>query len=410
MAKDDVEVAIIGGGAAGVATARRLHDAGIDCLLIEARDRLGGRAWSVAGPDGAALDLGCGWLHSADRNPWTKIAEGQGRTIDKTPPPWSRSSVGFLRSEQDDYRKAFNTFHERVSELAQSNADVAVATALEPDGRWNGLIGAVTGFISGAEPAQVSARDFDNYEDTGVNWRVVEGYGATVAAHGDGVPVALNTPVRRIDHSGKRLAIETARGTITADHAIVTLPTTVLAEAEQFFAPALPNKIEAARALPLGFDDKLFIALEKAEEFEPDSRLFGIKTSSKTAAYHLRPFGRPMIEAFFGGTNARELEAAAEGAFFAFAVEELIGQLGSEFAKRLKPIQVHSWGTDPFARGAYSYAVPGKADARAVLAEPIDGRLFFAGEACSKGDYSTTHGAYFTGVAAAQQVLKVRKK
>jgi monoamine oxidase len=410
MTDSNHEVAVIGGGAAGVAAARQLRDAGIDCLLIEARDRLGGRAWTVAGPDGGALDLGCGWLHSADRNPWTKIAEGQGRTIDKTPPPWSRSSVGFLRSEQDNYRKAFNTFHERVSELAQSNADVAVAAALEPDGRWNGLISAVTGFISGAEPAQVSARDFDNYEDSGVNWRVVEGYGATVAARGDGVPVALNTPVQQVDYSGKRLAIETARGTIAADHAIVTLPTTVLAEAEQFFAPALPNKIEAARALPLGFDDKLFMALEKAEEFEPDSRLFGTKTDSKTAAYHLRPFGRPMIEAFFGGTNARELEAAGEDAFFAFAVEELIGQLGSDFAKRVKPIQIHRWGNDPFARGAYSYAVLGKAGARAVLAEPIDDRLFFAGEACSKGDYSTTHGAYFTGVAAAQQVLKVRKK
>lgn len=410
MADSDHEVAVIGGGAAGVAAARQLHDAGIDCLLIEARDRLGGRAWTVAGPDGAALDLGCGWLHSADRNPWTKIAEGHGRTVDKTPPPWSLSSVGFLPSEQDDYREAFNIFHERVSELAQSDVDVAVAAALEPDGRWNGLIRAVTGFISGAEPTQVSVRDFDNYEDTGVNWRVVEGYGATVAAHGDGVSVALSTPVQRIDHSGKRLVIETARGMIAADHAVVTLPTTVLAEAEQFFAPALPNKIEAAHALPLGFDDKLFMALEKAEEFEPDSRLFGTKTSGKTAAYHLRPFGLPMIEAFFGGTNARELEAAGEDAFFAFAVEELNGQLGSDFAKRLKPIQVHRWGTDPFARGAYSYAVPGKAGARAVLAEPIDGRLFFAGEACSKGDYSTTHGAYFAGVAAAQQVLKVRKK
>jgi monoamine oxidase len=407
MANGDHEVAVIGGGAAGVAASRRLHEAGIDCLLIEARDRLGGRAWTVAGPHGAALDLGCGWLHSADRNPWVTIARNQGDTIDKTPPPWARSTTGFLRAEQDEYRKTFDTFHERVSEIAHSGADVAVAAALEPGGRWNGLIGAVTTFISGAEPAQVSARDFDNYEDTGINWRVVEGYGATIAKHGGGLPVAFDCPVRRIDHHGKRLKIETAMGAITADQAIVTLPTTMLAD-ESLFAPVLPEKVQAARGLPLGLNDKLFMALDKAEEFDSDSRLFGAKDSSSTAAYHMRPFGRPQIEAFFGGTNARELEAAGEGAFFDFAVGELTALLGSSFAKRLTPIRIHRWGADPFARGSYSYALPGMADCRATLAAAVGGRLFFAGEACSKGDFSTAHGGWHTGIAAAEQVIAAR--
>jgi monoamine oxidase len=409
MANGDHEVAIIGGGAAGVAAGRQLHDAGIGCLIVEARPRLGGRAWTAL-QAGFALDHGAGWLHSADRNPWTKIAEAQRFTIDKTPPPWSRSSLGFKAGEQQDYRKAFNAFHERVSELARANADVAAAAALELGGRWNGLIGAVTSFISGVEPEQVSARDFDNYQDTEVNWRVVEGYGAAIAKHGEGVPTALDCPVRQIDHSGKRIRIETAQGTIAADCAIVTLPTTVLAGMDGLFAPALPEKIEAARSLPLGLDDKLFIALDQPEEFEPDSRLFGHSDRIRIAAYHLRPFGRPMIEAFFGGSNARELEAAGEGAFFDFAVAELTGVLGNDFAKRLTPIHVHRWGADPFARGAYSYAVPGKADCRAVLAAPVDDRLFFAGEACSKHDYSTAHGAFHTGIAVAEEVMKARNR
>ena len=172
------------------------------------------------------------------------------------------------------------------------------SAALEPGGRWNGLIGAVVTFINGAEAAEVSARDYDNYADSEVNWRVAEGYGATIATHGEGLAVALDCAVRRIDHSGKRLKIETAQGAIAADRAIVTLPTTVLAEMGGLFAPALPEKIEAARNLPLGLDDKLFIALDRPEQFEKDSRLFGLKNDSKTAAYHLRPFGRPMIEAF----------------------------------------------------------------------------------------------------------------
>ena len=229
--KSDTEVAIIGGGAAGVAAGRHLHDAGIDCLIVEARDRLGGRAFTATHA-GYAVDLGCGWLHSADKNEWTQIARAQGRHIDETPPPWARSSLGFRPGEQGDYREAFEAFEERVSAIAHSEKDTAVAEAFEPGGRWNGLIGAVVTFISGGEAGQVSARDYENYAHTDVNWRVVEGYGATVARHGEGVPVAFDSPVRRIDHSGKRLTIETANGAISADRVIVTLPTTVLAEME----------------------------------------------------------------------------------------------------------------------------------------------------------------------------------
>ena len=89
MAKSDTEVAIIGGGAAGIAAGRRLAQAAIDCLIIEARPRLGGRAHTVAS-SGHALDLGCGWLHSAERNPWTTVAQAQARTIDQSPPPWQK--------------------------------------------------------------------------------------------------------------------------------------------------------------------------------------------------------------------------------------------------------------------------------------------------------------------------------
>ena len=86
-----------------------------------------------------------------------------------------------------------------------------------------------------------------------------------------------------------------------------------------------------------------------------------------TASYQLRPFGRPMIEAYFGGSHAAALEAEGERAFFDFAVSELTGLFGSGFARRVKPIHMHRWGADPFARGSYSYALPGMADCRATL-------------------------------------------
>jgi monoamine oxidase len=105
---------------------------------------------------------------------------------------------------------------------------------------------------------------------------------------------------------------------------------------------------------------------------------------------------------------AVELEAAGEGAFADFAITELVGLLGSSFARRVKPLALHRWGSDPFARGSYSHALPGRADCRGMLAAPVNNRLFFAGEACSQQYYSTAHGAFLTGVAAAEQVIAAR--
>ena len=215
----------------------------------------------------------------------------------------------------------------------------------------------------------------------------------------------LACPVRSIDHSGKRLRIETDEGTIAADVAIVTLPSDLIADEAIRFTPALPEKSDAASGLPLGLADKLFLSLEHAEEFEKDTRLFGRTDRSGTGAYHFRPFGRPQIEAYYGGALAAELEAGGESAFMDFALGELTALFGSDFAKRLKPIGTHRWKADQFARGSYSYALPGKADCRAALAAPVDGRIFFAGEACSRGDYSTAHGAYQTGIDAAEQAI-----
>jgi monoamine oxidase len=183
----------------------------------------------------------------------------------------------------------------------------------------------------------------------------------------------------------------------------------VLAQEGLVFRPALPDKAQAACGLPLGLADKLFLSLDGAEEFDIDSRLFGRTDRTATAAYHMRPFGRPMIEAYFAGSNAAALEAEGDAAFFDFALGELTALLGSAFARRVKLIDVHRWGSDPFARGSYSYALPGEADCRSRLAAPVDERLFFAGEACSRHDFSTAHGALLTGLAAANAITAARQ-
>ena len=406
----DTEVVIIGGGAAGIAAARRIADARIECLLLEARPRLGGRAWTTTEHSACPIDLGCGWLHSADRNPWRGTAEAQGRSIDKTPPPWMRPSapIGFPLSEQLAFLKAQREFHQRLDALSEQQPDVAAESFLEPQGSWNALINAVSTYVSGAELDRVSARDFGRYADSGVNWRVVQGYGTVIATHGHGLPVMLGCPVRRIDHRGRRLRVETTNGAIAAEAAIMTVPSALLAEERIRFTPPLAEKIEAAAGLPLGLADKLFLSLAEPEEFEKESRLFGRVDRSGTGVYHVRPFGRPQIEGYFGGRLAADLEAGGPQAFADFAIGELVGLLGSNFAHRVQPLKLHPWGIDPFSRGSYSYALPGKANCRAELAAPVNDRLFFAGEACSQSDYSTAHGAYLTGIAAAEQLIAAR--
>jgi monoamine oxidase len=402
------DVVVIGGGAAGIAATRRLHMAGVSVVMVEARDRLGGRAWTIQTPLGFPIDLGCGWLHSADRNVWRELAEQNDFTIDRTPPPWSRPvlPLGAPTEEQKDFGRALFEFRGATDEFPEGVADVPASSFLPPDGKWNALLGAVSTYYSGAELDRISTRDLARFEDTGVNWRVREGYGTLVSSHAAGLPVRLGCVVSRIDRSGKRLAVETNSGTLDARSVVVTLPTNVIATSESLFAPALPDKIEAALGLPLGLADKLFLSLDRADEFNDESRTFGRMDRMATAAYHFRPYGRPEIEAYFGGQLARELEAGGQGAFLDFALGELTAIFGADFARRVKPLGGHRWGADPFALGSYSYALPGRADDRAALAAPVEDRIFFAGEACSRDSYSTAHGAYETGIRAAENALE----
>ena len=111
-----------------------------------------------------------------------------------------------------------------------------------------------------------------------------------------------------------------ASGIIECDRAIVTIPTSCLAAGAIGFLPDLPDKLQAASRLPLGLNDKLFLSLAKARKnSSTDSRIFGATDRGATAAYHMRPFGRPQIEGYFGGSLACDLEASGDGAFFEFA-------------------------------------------------------------------------------------------
>jgi monoamine oxidase len=403
----EFDVIVIGAGAAGLAAARRLATAPLSIRVLEARNRLGGRAWTLRDPAGLPIELGCGWLHSADENEWCIVASTLGFALDRTWPAWRTqwNDIGFPASDQDDYRAAAARFYDRLDAAGEAETDQPGDRFLEPGCRWNCLINATSTYINGVELDQVSARDFWRYRDTGVNWRVVEGYGTLVAACGAGLDIALDCPAETIDHGSRLIRIETPRGELRARAVIVTVPTNVLAAGTPRFVPELPAKIAAAEALPLGLADKLYLRLDGADAFPRDSHLYGAVDRIRTGSYYLRPLGRPLVEGYFGGALARDLEQEGEAAFASFAIDQLASLLGNDIRERLHPIAASAWARDPHARGSYSHAKPGEADARPVLAAPVDQRLFFAGEACSSEDFSTAHGAYRSGVSAAEQVI-----
>lgn len=398
------DVVVVGAGAAGIGAGRRLAKAGVRFIVLEALDRIGGRALTLV-HDGMPLDLGCEWLHSGDRNLLVAIAEASGLHVDRSPSPWQKLSAqhGMSLAEQAAFRKAFQDFEKRIDEEAEKHEPRAASFYLEPDSRWNALLNAVFSYINGAALDDTDAADYARYEDTGCNWRIAEGLGALIGALGADLPVELNTEVRAIEHDGAQLRIETSRGVVNARSAIVTLPTSQLATFQ--FKPELPQKREAALSLPLGAAEKVHFALSQPEEFPIDGHLFARIDSPDTGSYHFRSLGRPLIEVYFGGALARGLAEAGAEAMADFAKQELASLLGSGFPARVATLATTSWATDPRFLGSYSYAKVGAADARARLAAPHDNRLFFAGEACSRSRFSTAHGAYETGWAAAEEAI-----
>jgi monoamine oxidase len=410
----DINIAIIGAGAAGLGAAHALKDSGLSCVVLEARDRVGGRGHTIMAAPDITFDLGCGWLHSANKNAFVKIAEELGFELNKTLPPWRERAYGnaFPPEERADFIRSldevFQRMHDAARNAARSGHDAPADTCLEPGNRWNPMIDAISTYINGCELDQVSILDFDAYEDTNINWRVRRGYGALMAAHGAPLPLAFNCAVTRIDHSAKRVRIETSLGALTADKVIVTIPTNLIADETIRFHPALPDKVDAAAHLPLGLADKVMLALDHAESLPSEGNLRAATMRTEMGTYHLRPFGQPCIEGFFGGRFALALEDAGDGAIAAHSIDEIVSFLGNDFRRKLKPLKESHWARDPFARGSYSHALPGHSGKRAVLAAPVDERLFFAGEATSPNFFSTAHGAHDSGERAAKEVLAAK--
>ena len=295
----------------------------------------------------------------------------------------------------------------RIEAAAKADRDRPASDLLEPGGRWNPLLNAFSAAYNGAAFDHISVKDYAAYDGGEENWRVPMGYGAAMARAGAELPVRLSSAVRRIEHGGTAVRLVGDFGGVEASAVIVTVPPPLLISGEIAFDPPLPAKHEAATALPLGCAAKAFLLMDGPEAKGPERMLYTEPLGPQPAAIFLRGGGRPTAELYVGGGLAAELEAAGEAAFCAFATDRMVEAFGGAIRARLRPLTATAWRQDPWSRGAYSYARVGEHGARAALAEPVDRRLFFAGEATHTTMFSTAHGAHDTGVAAAQAALSV---
>ena len=404
-----LDVVVVGAGAAGLVAARELAGAGLAVRVLEARDRVGGRAWTDRATLGAPIDRGCAWLHSADVNPWTAYARTQGFAVVERSPQWRQWLGGqrvsaSLRARLDgDWDRAIQA----ITAAARAGRDVAVSTILPDDLEFRRLFDATMSRWMGVDPPDLSTVDFAASEDSDVNWAVPDGLGAVVASAAHGLDVALGCPVTAIDWSGDGVRVTSTAGTLECDAVIVTVPTPLLARGEPRFVPALPEAYgEAFAGLALGVANKVFLELEPgALPLEGSVNVIGRDTGP---SFTVRPAGQELLLAYFGGRQARELEAAGE--LEAAAREELTHCFGASLARRIRRSTSTAWAADPWARGSYSAARPGFAHTRATLTEPVAERVFFAGDACTVETYGAINGAWDSAVAAARRIVASRAR
>ncbi|MFY9209493.1 MAG: FAD-dependent oxidoreductase [Aestuariivita sp.] len=417
-------VIVIGSGMAGLGAARVLHDAGLRVTVIEARDRIGGRTHtSHLWPD-LPMDMGASWIHGTKGNPVTALAKAQGLTI--TPTSYKRA----ISFDQDGHPFDFGKAVKRALTLVDAarkrfydaDADLSVQAAVEASPAWQAIpprdraalrlaINTRIEHEYSGDWSLLSAWNFDQDKDfPGKEAVVTPGFGAILSDLAKGLDLHLGEPVTAIAPAGAGVSVTTARGTHTADAAIVTLPLGVLQSGQVRFDEALGKRRQRAiDALGMGLLNKCVLRFDRVfwpqdvdwiDYVNPVETLWGDWTS------YLRATGQPLLAAFNAARMAETVEAWDDATTAASALEALRAMYGGSVPDPVG-YQITRWRRDPFALGSYSFKAVGSSrkDHKALFGPDWDGRLWFAGEATSTNYPATVHGALMTGRQVADAML-----
>ena len=415
------EILIIGAGVAGLTAARDLTAAGARVLVLEARDRLGGRILTNHTPDGP-VELGAEFVHGA---------------VEETLSV-AREAALALRETDRGAPRAADAEEGPADFFSAMDVVLAFATADGPDESFQHLVDRVDvapelkaqclGLVEGyhaADPARIGVRSLlkntaaDERPAANRQFRFVGGYDGLVAAIFRRVDpklgeVRLNTVATAVTWGPERVVVRTATGEeLAAPQLIVTVPLGVLKAGAIEFSPRLPDKEEAISRLEMGDAERVSLCLASDAWVAPDRFPPGGFLLTGEPPFPVwwvsRPPPFPVVTGWAGGRNARALAQMSGAERVEAAVAAMAAALDTDAGRLRRDLRggfTHDWLADPFARGAYSYAGVGGSEAGDELAVPIDGTLFFAGEATeSDGDNGTVHGAIASGRRAARRVL-----
>ncbi len=426
------EVLIIGAGVAGLTAARELTAAGVRVLVLEARERLGGRVMTHHTPDGP-VELGAEFVHGAVEETLS-VAREAALALRET----DRGAPRVTGASQEE------TDEEAVDFFSAMDVVLAYASADGPDESFRHLVDRVDvaaeikarclGLVEGyhaADPARISVRSLlkntaaDERPGANRQFRFVGGYDGLVAAIFQRIDpglceVRLNTVVTAVSWGRGRVVVRASVGgsstgeELTVPKLIVTVPLGVLKAGTIAFSPRLADKEEVIGRLEMGDAERVSLCLGSdawvaPERFPPGGFLMTGEPPFPVW-WVSRPPPFPVVTGWAGGRNARALgQLGGAAARVDAAVAALAAALGADAGRLRQDLRggfSHDWLADPFARGAYSYAGVGGSDAGTELAVPIEETLFFAGEATeSDGQNGTVHGAIASGHRAAKQVL-----
>jgi monoamine oxidase len=410
----EVDVLIVGAGAAGIAAARRLSAAGRSFTLVEAAEQIGGRCIVESRSFGVPFDRGAHWIHSPDINPLTKLASQTGLEIYPSP-SGQRVRIGqrnARESELEDFLSSVVRSNRAIAEAGRGKTDVDSERALPKDlGDWQATVEFALGpYGSARELREISALDFGKSAERDISAFCRQGYGALLAKLAEGIPVELQTPVTHVDTAsrGSRVDAVTPRGTLSARFMIVTASVGVLASERIKFDKGLPKRhLDALDKLKLGSFDHIALDLPgNPLGLQRDDLVFEKASGPRTAALLANISGTSLAVIEVAGRFGRELAAQGDMAMVDFAVEWLTGLFGTGVKRAVQRTATTQWNKASWALGAFSTAAPGGQGARRAMMEPIRDRVYFAGEALHETLWGTVGGAWESGERAADSVLR----
>ncbi|MCB2135921.1 MAG: FAD-dependent oxidoreductase [Rhodobacteraceae bacterium] len=407
------DVVVVGAGAAGIGAGMALRAARIPFVILEAQNRIGGRAFTDRASLPGHWDQGCQWFHSADINPlvpWAELLGSEVERQDRT----EKSLVwngGWLDPSvvTTTRRKAIRAAFDAVYAAAAADRDQPIAEVLPDGGTYARFIRHILQLLGCDDPEAVSAKGYGQYLDTGVNWVVTSGLGDLFERMAAGLPIRTGVPVTALRERSGGVAVDTAGGTIRAKAAIVTASTGVLNAGAITFGPGPANDLlDHIADVPCGSYEKVAIALDQLPEGISDELFCWIDPGGDATAADFQIVGgaHPKLIAHVAGSVARDLMAAGEAAAVGYAIDSLRDAFGADISARVLGTAVTGWQSNPFFRGGYSYSRPGAADRRLAMIGAETGPIAFAGEAFSPRSQATAHGAWQSGQDVAARVIR----